>query len=86
VQPLIRVGRAVAGFTLIVAGVLMIALPGPGWASIALGLAILAPDFPWARRALDRLKHESSRGATAARSWWRRLRTGSSTAGDDRAG
>jgi hypothetical protein len=45
----------VGGFTLLVAGVAMLALPGPGWLSIAAGLALLAEDYPWARRYLDRI-------------------------------
>jgi uncharacterized protein (TIGR02611 family) len=84
VQPLVRIGRAIAGFALLLAGVGMLVLPGPGWAAIALGLALLAPDFPWARRALDRLKHEGNRGAAIAREWWRRLRTRSSATDDGR--
>ena len=38
------------------AGIAMLALPGPGWLTIAAGLAILATEFVWARRALDQLK------------------------------
>lgn len=34
----------------------MVVLPGPGWLTIAAGLALLADEFPWARRELDRLK------------------------------
>jgi uncharacterized protein (TIGR02611 family) len=80
---LARVGRAVAGFALLIAGAAMIVLPGPGWAAIALGLALLAPDFPWAHRALERLKHAGREGASMARQWWRRLRTRSSAGDDD---
>jgi len=31
-------------------------LPGPGWVTIALGLGLLAGEYVWARRLLDRLK------------------------------
>ena len=41
------------------AGIAMIALPGPGWLTIAAGLAILAGEYAWARRLLDRLKHHA---------------------------
>jgi uncharacterized protein (TIGR02611 family) len=51
-----RVAKIVLGFGLLGSGVAMLALPGPGWLTIAAGLAVLAPQFPWARRALDRLK------------------------------
>lgn len=77
-----RVARIVSGFALLLAGAAMILLPGPGWVTIALGLALLAPDFPWARRSLDRIKETGRRGAEAGRAWWRHFRTGSSV-GDD---
>ena len=51
-----RIGRTVAGFTLLLAGAAMVVLPGPGWVTIALGLALLSQDFPWAQRRLDQLK------------------------------
>ena len=51
-----RIGRTIAGFALLLAGAAMVVLPGPGWVTIALGLALLARDFPWARRWLDQLK------------------------------
>ena len=35
--------------------------PGPGWLTILLGLGILAAEFVWARRVLDRLKREGGR-------------------------
>jgi hypothetical protein len=34
----------------------MLVLPGPGWVTIAVALAILAGEFVWARTLLDRLK------------------------------
>jgi putative transmembrane protein PGPGW len=49
------------GFTLLALGILMLALPGPGLLTILLGLGILAAEYVWARRLLDRLKHHSDR-------------------------
>ena len=69
-----RVARIVSGFALLLAGAAMILLPGPGWVTIALGLALLAPDFPWARRALDRIKDAGERGVEVSRHWWQRVR------------
>jgi uncharacterized protein (TIGR02611 family) len=46
----------VSGFVLLIAGVAMLVLPGPGWVTIALGLAILAKEYAWARWLLARLK------------------------------
>lgn len=53
--------RIVAGFTLLVAGVIMIVTPGPGWLVILLGLGLLAAEFVWARRLMDRIKREGDR-------------------------
>jgi thiol:disulfide interchange protein len=51
-----RLLKIAVGFVLLGAGAAMVVLPGPGWLTIVAGLAILAGEFPWARRALDRLK------------------------------
>jgi uncharacterized protein (TIGR02611 family) len=53
--------RIVAGFTLLLAGVVMIVTPGPGWLVIFLGLSLLAAEFIWARRLMDRMKREGER-------------------------
>lgn len=39
----------------------MLVTPGPGWVTIALGLAILAAEFVWARRLLDHLKEKGGK-------------------------
>jgi len=54
-----RFVKIVIGFTLLLAGVAMLLTPGPGWVMIALGLAVLAAEFVWARRLLERLKAQS---------------------------
>jgi tellurite resistance protein TerC len=48
----------VVGFTVVAVGVAMIVLPGPAVVVIPAGLAILATEFVWARRLLDRVKAE----------------------------
>ena len=53
--------RIVAGFTLLLVGVVMIFTPGPGWLVILSGLTLLAAEFVWARRLMDRMKHEGNR-------------------------
>jgi uncharacterized protein (TIGR02611 family) len=73
-----RLARNVAGFALLVAGTAMLALPGPGWVTIALGLALLAPDFRWARTSLDNLKRVAEKCADASRELLQRLRRRSS--------
>jgi uncharacterized protein (TIGR02611 family) len=63
----IRIARILAGFVLLLAGVAMLALPGPGWLTIAAGLALLASEFAWARRALDRLEDAARRAGDVIR-------------------
>lgn len=46
----------VVGFTVLGAGVAMIALPGPAVVVIPVGLAILATEFIWARKLLGKVK------------------------------
>ena len=47
---------AVIGGTVLLPGITMIALPGPAVVVIPAGLAILATEFLWARRALQKCK------------------------------
>jgi uncharacterized protein (TIGR02611 family) len=53
--------KITAGFTLLVLGVFMIVTPGPGWLTILFALGVLAAEFVWARRLLDRLKEQGVR-------------------------
>jgi uncharacterized protein (TIGR02611 family) len=43
----------VVGLAIVVAGVVMLVFPGPGWAAIILGLLVLATEYRWAERLLD---------------------------------
>ena len=56
-----RFSRILAGFTLLLVGVIMFFTPGPGWISVFLGLTLLAAEFVWAKRLMDRMKHEGNR-------------------------
>lgn len=49
---LIRIGRMIAGFVVLLAGAAMMVLPGPGLVVVAAGLVILSKDVAWADRAL----------------------------------
>lgn len=46
----------VIGVTVLLVGVAMLVLPGPGWVVIFVGMAILATEFVWAKRLLARAK------------------------------
>ena len=56
-----RFFKILAGFTLLALGVVMIVTPGPGWLVIFLGLTLLAAEFVWARRLMERMKQEGTR-------------------------
>ncbi len=47
---------ALIGGTVVLLGVIMLVLPGPGVLIIAGGLAILATEFLWAKRMLHKAK------------------------------
>jgi uncharacterized protein (TIGR02611 family) len=52
---LFRVAFAIAGFLVLLAGVIMLFTPGPGLAAIVLGLTMLALEFTWAEQAADQV-------------------------------
>jgi hypothetical protein len=52
---------AIIGGTVVLLGIGMIALPGPAVVVIPAGLAILATEFLWARRALQVFKGITAR-------------------------
>ena len=54
-----RIGIAVAGGLLVVVGIALLVLPGPGWLVIFLGLGILATEFVWAERLLNKAKEKA---------------------------
>jgi uncharacterized protein (TIGR02611 family) len=61
-----RVGVAALGAAVIAAGAAMLVLPGPGWAAIFVGLAILSTEFRWARRLTDRMRQVYQRAKKRA--------------------
>lgn len=61
VEQVRRVFLIIAGFTLLLAGAVMLVTPGPGMLTIILGLGFLAAEFVWARRLMDRIKHQGGR-------------------------
>jgi uncharacterized protein (TIGR02611 family) len=55
-----RIAIAVVGAALVVAGLVMMVTPGPGLLVIIAGLAVLATEFAWAERMLDKAKEKAS--------------------------
>jgi len=84
-----RLVIAVVGGTLLLVGVAMMVLPGPAVVVIPLGLAVLAVEFTWARRFLERVRKEwdTRTGGGARRPEVAGARGGEGEAGgDDGAG
>jgi uncharacterized protein (TIGR02611 family) len=61
-----QAGVLFLGLGLILAGIAMLVLPGPGWATIILGLIVLASEYAWARRLLAPVRRWARRAAEAA--------------------
>jgi tellurite resistance protein TerC len=55
-----RVVIGIIGFTVLLIGVALLVLPGPAFIVIPAGLAILAIEFAWARRWLERIKQTAA--------------------------
>ncbi len=53
--PFKKIAVLASGTSAILAGTAMLVLPGPGLATILLGLAILGSEFAWAKRLFDRI-------------------------------
>ena len=62
-----RVPFALLGFTIVLVGIAMLVLPGPGLLVIAAGLAMLALEFAWAERVLERTLERMSETSTRVR-------------------
>lgn len=67
-----RVVVGVVGFVVLAVGIAAIPYPGPGWAIVFFGLAILASEFYWAHRTLTYTRRHYDRAMTWVRgqSWW----------------
>ena len=58
-----QTGSMVLGWMLVIAGLLLMPLPGPGMLILVAGIALLAQHYSWARRMLDPLKEKSIQAA-----------------------
>jgi uncharacterized protein (TIGR02611 family) len=62
----VKVGVSVLGPLIVLAGVAMTVLPGPGLVVIALGMALLALEYEWARHLMGGLGRILTRARRAA--------------------
>lgn len=63
-RPIKIVIATVVGVSLIIIGIILCPLPGPGVAIIVAGIAVLASEYIWARQLLKRIHH-----------WWQWAKT-----------
>ncbi len=61
-----RIAVSIAGGFVLAIGVAMIVLPGPAFVVIPAGLAILATEYAWARRWLDKAKEKAEQAKKIA--------------------
>ncbi|GAA0653492.1 TIGR02611 family protein [Streptomyces thermocarboxydovorans] len=61
-----QVGVFVIGLAVVVAGVIMLPLPGPGWVVIFAGMAIWGTEFAWAQLVLRWTKRKVTEAAQRA--------------------
>ncbi len=69
-QRLKKIGIGIVGGIVLIAGIIMIPYPGPGWLVVFAGLGILSTEFEWASRVL----HFAKRKYDAWEQWLRRQR------------
>jgi uncharacterized protein (TIGR02611 family) len=61
-----QVGIFIVGLAVVVAGIIMLPLPGPGWVVIFGGMAIWATEFVWAQLVLRWTKRKVTEAAQRA--------------------
>ena len=71
----VRIGIIAVGILLIVGGVILLAIPGPGILVIAFGGALLAEQFLFVARAFDRLELLLRKLQRRALTFWKKAST-----------
>ncbi|WP_130444430.1 TIGR02611 family protein [Streptomyces sp. BK239] len=61
-----QVGIFIVGLAVVIAGIIMLPLPGPGWVVIFGGMAIWATEFVWAQLVLRWTKRKVTEAAQRA--------------------
>ncbi|MBO1900495.1 TIGR02611 family protein [Leucobacter weissii] len=62
-----RVLLTAVGALIVVIGLILVPLPGPGWLIVFIGLTVLGSEYHWARRLTSWLRMQLARFWT----WWR---------------
>lgn len=62
-----RIAVSIVGAVLVLGGLAMLVLPGPGILVVAAGFAVLGTEYAWAAAALDRTKVTAERAGQLAK-------------------
>jgi uncharacterized protein (TIGR02611 family) len=68
-----RIALEILGWTLVLAGVAALVLPGPGLLAIFAGLVILSQQYEWAERRVEPVKKKALEGASDSVQTWPRI-------------
>lgn len=75
-----RIAVSVLGGAVVLAGIAMLVLPGPGILVVAIGFAILGTEYAWAAAALERTKKAAAKAGGIAKGGVTRAARGASGA------
>lgn len=64
----------IVGSSIVITGIAMLVLPGPGWAAIFLGFAVLATEFALAEKVRDWLILQLKKLIKKSQTLWNKLR------------
>lgn len=68
-----RLVLEIVGWTLVVAGIAALVLPGPGLLMLFAGLVVLSQQYEWAERRLDPVERAAKRAAAEGVETWLRV-------------
>ena len=68
-----RIGLEVAGWALLVLGIIAIPLPGPGLLGVFAGLLLLSQQYDWAERRVEPVKMKALLGAAQGVESWPKI-------------
>jgi uncharacterized protein (TIGR02611 family) len=69
-----RIAVSVVGLAVVVAGLVLLVLPGPGIVVVVLGFAILGTEYAWATAALERTKRAADAAGRRTKKEARKLK------------
>jgi uncharacterized protein (TIGR02611 family) len=68
-----RIALLIVGWTLILAGIAALVLPGPGLLMLFAGLVVLSQEYEWAERRLEPVERVAKRAAAEGVESWPRV-------------